>query len=104
MNNLDICKQTRKAAADSLKNAFEKVLNNNQPISEVDLRDMWLLELRKHQEIFPDGWYTPPPHGIGVLFGTPENTKRINFPTLRTKDYWPRDDVFLDKKDGIIVT
>lgn len=104
MNNLNICKQTRQIAADSLKIALEQLLAKDDPISEIDLRDAWLFELRKHENIFPDGWYMPPPHGIGILFGTPEDTERINYPTLRTKEYWPRSDVFLDTKDGIIVT
>lgn len=103
INKLEVCKQTRKFAADSLHKVLKKLLASNKPISEVTLRDAWLEELRKNKNIFPDGWYMPPPHGIGIVFGTEYDPDRINFPVLRKEEYWPRDDVFLDRKDGIIV-
>lgn len=102
-SKLDACKATRKIAADSLVVALRDLLKKDKPISEVNLRDRWLLEMRKHNTIFPDGWYTPPPHGIGVLFATDENIERANFTTLRKKGYWPRDDVFLDRKNGLVM-
>jgi hypothetical protein len=37
-NKLDICKQTRKFAAETLVIALKKLLKSQQPISEVDLR------------------------------------------------------------------
>ena len=102
-NNLLSCKTTRKIAADSLSIALEKVLSRNQQISEIDLRDAWLLELQKYEGLFPDGWYIPPPHGIGILFSTDENTDRTNFDTLREENYWPRNNVFLNKEKGLIM-
>ena len=69
IDKLAICKQTRKVSSDSLLRTLTKALGTNDPISESQFRDFWLSELRTHKELFPDGWYTPPPHGIGVLFG-----------------------------------
>lgn len=103
MNKLDICLSTRKITADSLLKILQKLLKTNDPISEVMLRDAWLEELRKHKEIFPEGWYIPPEHGIDILFSTDNNTKRTSYTTLRDKEYWPRNDVFLDRQNGIIM-
>lgn len=100
MNKLKICKQTRQIAAESLYKTLEKLLKSKEPISEARFRDAWLSEMRKHKEIFPDGWYLPPPHGIGVLFATDKNFSRIKFKTLRAKEYWPKEDIFLDRKNG----
>jgi len=102
LDKLEICKRTRKFAADSLYTVLKELLSSNEPISEVMLRDTWLSEMRKNKNIFPDGWYIPPPHGMGVVFGTENDPERTNFPSLRQKDFWPRGDVILDRKDGII--
>ena len=99
-NKFKICKVTRGIAAESLQKVLAKLLFKQKPISEVDLRDAWLFELRKHKEIFPDGWYTPPPHGIGVLFATEDNADRLKFTSLRHQDYWPKENIFLDREKG----
>lgn len=101
-NKLEICKQTRKITSDSLYKALKKLLKSKKPISEVMLRDAWLFELRKHSKIFPDGWYIPPPHGLGVLFGTEKNVGRLYFKSLRKEKNYPRKDVFLNKKNGLV--
>lgn len=100
MNKLKICKQTRKIASESLYKTLEKLLKSKEPVSEVMFRDTWLSEMRKNTNIFSDGWYVPPPHGMGVLFATDKDSARIKFKTLRAKDSWPREDVFLDKENG----
>ncbi|MDO8583504.1 MAG: M24 family metallopeptidase [bacterium] len=101
MNKLNICKTTREIAAKSLYSTLKNILSKNKPISELYLRDAWLSEMKKYKEIFPDGWYIPPPHGIGVLFGTEEDLSRINFTSLRPKEFWPRNDIFLNLNNGI---
>ena len=102
MNTLAICKATRHIAAETLKSSLEKLLSSNHPISEVDLRDAWLLELRKRSELFPDGWYDPPPHGIAVLFGTEKNPHRLDFKSLRKEENCSCEDIYLDKKSGLV--
>src|SRR5436309_1790576 len=101
LNKLEVCKQTRKIAANSLYNALSSLLNAKQSISEVLLRDVWLTEMRKNKNIFQDGWYDPPPHGIIVLFGDDKNVERVNFKSVRPEKFWPRENIFLDKKNGI---
>lgn len=100
---LEICKQTRKIAENAFEKAFAKIVASTSKISEKDFADIWLSELGKSSKIFPNGWYQPPPRGIGVLFATDNAPERVTFPTLRDKTYWPRDNVFLDRKNGLIV-
>ncbi len=102
MENLEICKQTRKFAARSLYTVLKKLLNSNNPISEVTLRDAWLAEMRKNKNIFPNGWYMPPPHGIIMLFASDKNLARVNFTNARFEESWARDDIFLDTRNGLI--
>src|SRR5436853_4201407 len=102
MDKLEVCKSTRKIAADSLAKVLKKLLKSKKPISEVMLRDAWLFEMRKNKNIFPDGWYMPPPHGIMVLFADEKNVQRFNYKSARPNETWPRDDIFLDLKKGII--
>lgn len=102
-DKLNICKKTRKIASNTLLITLKKLLSSNKPISEVLLRDTWLKELRKHKEIFPDGWYNPPPHGICVVFGNEDAFERINLESMRWEKFWSSDSVFLDKNKGIIL-
>jgi len=103
MDKLKICKQTREIAADALYKTLQKVLKSKKPISEISFRDLWLSEMRKSASIFTDGWYMPPPHGIGVLFATDSNVERLNFKSIRPEEFWPRDDIFLDLKKGMVL-
>lgn len=100
IDKLQICKQTRKIASDTLAKVLKQVLENDKEVSETQFRDLWLEELRKHSEIFPDGWYEPPPNGMVVLFASKDNPKRADFISLRPEEYWPKKDIFLDKKEG----
>lgn len=60
MDKFEVGKTTRKIAAQSLAKALQTLLKESEPISEINLRDAWLKELRTHKTIFPNGWYTPP--------------------------------------------
>ena len=101
LNKLDICRSTRKFASRAFLETLKTLLSKNHPFSEKDLSDKWLSELRKNPQIFPDGWYIPPPHGMTVLFGTERDTQRVSPGVIRKEEYWPRDDIFLDLKNGI---
>ena len=99
-NKIESCRSTRAIAAKTLYVALSKLLSKANPISEVTLRDAWLGELKKENTIFVDGWYVPPPHGIAILFGNRDN-KRLNYDNLRSREMWPQEDVFLDRKNGL---
>lgn len=113
---LKACKKTRKVAIDALYKILKWALKSKTPISEVAFRDKWLENLRKNKDIYPDGWYIPPPNGIGVLFGEAKRKGRQSYKTLRVEELWPKNEIFLgeendmmyvysspvDKKTGII--
>src|SRR2546423_435467 len=101
-DKLEICKQTRKIAADALAVVLKGVLATDEPISEAKFRDLWLEEMRKSSEIYPDGWYIPPPHGMFVLFGTDDDFSRMVYESSRFEKVWPRDDIFLNRKKGLL--
>ncbi|HVF69484.1 MAG TPA: hypothetical protein VNA13_02865 [Xanthomonadales bacterium] len=102
IDKLEICKQTRNIAADSLYKVLKKLLASNESISEVMLRDEWLSEMRKNINIFPDGWYLPPPHGMIVLFADEDQVERFDYKNARWESSWARDDIFMNKQNGII--
>lgn len=102
-DKLKICSETRKIASESLVKVLKAALLSKSKISEVDFQNQWLNQLQKYSEIFPSGWYVPPPDGIGVLFATDDNPERIDFTTLRKKEYWPHKDVYLNRDRGLIM-
>lgn len=106
MNSLEkikIFKQTRKIASDSLEKVLQEVLVSNSQISEKEFANRWLEELRKYSEIFPDGWYIPPPHGVCVLFDKGPEQIRTKFKSLRPEEFWPSDNAYLDRKEGLAI-
>lgn len=98
---LEIVKSTRRIAVDTLSICLKEILSTEKPISEVDLRDRWLRELQKHNNIFSTGWYDPPPSGIIVLFATDDDLARVYEPSARLESAWPRRNRFLDREKGI---
>lgn len=101
MDKLQIIKSTRKTAANTLLKTLDSSLKTNSQVSEIRFRDEWLKELRKHPEIFQNGWYDPPKFGMAVLFGSSDNLQRVNMDSLRNEKYWPKSENFLDKENGM---
>lgn len=102
MDRLQVIKNTRQIAINALLNVLKIVLSNTLQVSEAQFRNLWLGELRKHQEIFPDGWYIPPPSGIAVLFAGEKNLNRGNWQSLRPKEFWPKENIFLNKVSDLV--
>ncbi len=100
-NKLEICKQTRRLASETLYKILRPLLQSSASVSEQELRDLWLNEVHSNSDIFSDGWYVPPPHGIAILFADDKDVARVNFKSLRPKEIWPRDDIFLNWQNGI---
>lgn len=94
-----ICQQVRTVASDSLYTVLQELLSKETLISETILRNRWLSEMQKNKTIFPHGWYEPPPSGITVLFATSDDM-RADFTNLRPETYWPKENIFLDRKEG----
>ncbi|MFH0773588.1 MAG: hypothetical protein V1922_04735 [bacterium] len=99
---LAACMSTRSWAAQSFYFALKELLKTKSPLSEAMLRNHWIDEMRKNQNIYPNGWYLPPPNGIGVLFGTEDKYERMNYKSLRPEEMYPKNNILLDKKRGVI--
>ncbi len=99
---LNICKKTRQIAAKSLVKVLKEILENDSDVSEARFRDLWAEELNLNPQIYPGGWYNPPPSGIGILFGKDsESPNRITYKSLRPQDLWPNENIKLDREKGI---
>lgn len=83
--NIETCINTRQIAVD----VVNKVLKNFHDVSEVDLRDKLQKALAAQPELLPEGWYDPPPAGIGILFENPGDN-RSKYTTFREAPYWPK--------------
>ncbi|MFA5750888.1 MAG: hypothetical protein WCX79_01830 [Candidatus Paceibacterota bacterium] len=97
---------------------FKETLNElegKKGVSEILFRDLWLEKARSTSALTKNGWYTPPPDGIAILFGSDEDVERINFDSLRKKENWPSEkeidwergllfaySSFVDVKTGIL--
>lgn len=95
-SKLEAVKHTRQIAADSLFVALTE-LQDIPTFSESQLADAWLANMRRYPAIFPDGWYTPPPHGVGVLIGSEGEKSRHNYKSLRLAEMWPKKDIHLSR-------
>lgn len=73
-----------------------KSLINIEGISEAELKDRIILEFAKHNEIFPEGYYSPPPKGIAVLFAE-KPYDRFRYDNLRNSEYWSNDNFKFNK-------
>ncbi|OGG73353.1 hypothetical protein A3A38_01530 [Candidatus Kaiserbacteria bacterium RIFCSPLOWO2_01_FULL_53_17] len=77
--------RTRETAA----SIVSSTLTNYQRKTEQEIRDCVLEEMARHGELFPRGWYDPPPGGVSILIGK----ERMAFDSLRKPKYWPRSDI-----------
>lgn len=90
--------RTRKTTA----GIFADSLVNIDGLSEVEIAQKILSEVKKHGEIFPEGWYNPPAGGAGILFDH-EPFKRLEYDSLRKPEYWPKEDSHFEKDTAGLV-
>src|SRR5665213_3117359 len=72
--------------------AFKETLNElkgKTNITEIMFRDLWLQKMKDIPSLTQNGWYTPPPFGMSVLFASDTDIKRISFESLRKSKNWP---------------
>lgn len=68
--------------------------------SEKRFTNAWLKQLQNDKNLYHDGWYSPPPHGIICKFGqSSDNYESLRQPSFRDAKSWPRDDVFYSSED-----
>lgn len=85
--NVEKAVETRAAAS----RAVLQMLSVTPTASEVTLHEAAQRELGELPDCFPEGWYSPPPQGIGVLLADEDDPSRLQYDTLRNKEFWPSD-------------
>jgi len=90
--------ETRKTASEIVLSCLKNIKNT----SEVEFRDSLIKEISNYKELFPQGWYDPPPSGVSVLFAQ-KPFKRLGFNSMRNPEYFPKKEcLFLDETLGVI--
>jgi hypothetical protein len=83
---ISLKEQTREALARALRGI-------RKSYTEAELSEAWLRELRQNPDLYPDGWYDPPPHGVISLFGkATDNFERVRHSSFRPREMWPAAD------------
>jgi len=86
-----------KKARETTANIFIKSLNHLERNSEIEIGEKILFEVKNHNELFSEGWYSPPPFGVSILLDK-KPFKRLEYVSLRNSDFWPKEDLFLEKE------
>ena len=95
---IDAIVRTRKIASDILTES----LKNIEGLSEVKIREKILTEIKKHTNIFPEGYYNPPPFGTVVL-ADQKPFKRLKYDSLRNPDFWSKENSFVEKESVVMI-
>lgn len=95
----EVCKKTRRLTSEAFLKTVKKLWKTS--FSEKELEESWLAELRSNNSLFPSGWYSPPPDGIGILFGRETEPKRLNYDSLRPERNHPQADIYFDQETGL---
>jgi len=82
--------KTRETGAD----IFVKALKDVDGLSEFEIKEKIVSEIKNHPEIFPEGWYNPPPSGMAVLLGK----DRLQYGSLRDEAFWPQKNISFEKE------
>jgi len=97
-NLIDSIIKTRTLAG----NIFVNSLTNLDGLSELGIKEKIASEIQNHNEIFPEGWYNPPPAGISVILDQ-KPFKRLQYDNLRQPVFWPRADLIFEKETVAMV-
>lgn len=76
---------TRELASNILTNSLTGI----DGLSEIDIKTKMQDGLQKNRELFPEGWYDPPPSGIVTLLAQ-KPFARLLYESNRNEDYWPQ--------------
>ncbi len=75
----------------------------NPGISEKEFAIAIINEIKANSNLYPEGWYAPPPQGVAALFGYADNFGRLKFDTLRTEKYWPKEEHKLTQQSAGLI-
>ncbi|MFD2111319.1 hypothetical protein [Thiorhodococcus fuscus] len=84
----------RDASATTLLEALQEL---GMHFTEQHLADKWLQYIKTKTSIHPFGWYSPPPNGVSVLIGEPDDFNRLEYQSLRDQCNWPSPDVYFNQ-------
>lgn len=90
---IDSIIKTRETTAD----IFAKVLINIGGLSEKEVAEKILSEVKNFSELYPEGWYNPPLGGVGILFDE-KPFRRLAYDSLRKPEYSPKENLRLEKE------
>jgi hypothetical protein len=97
--NVQKCIETRQIALE----VTCEVLDGFRQGSEVDFHNSLKQALAARPELMHEGWYSPPPAGIGILFAKASDTSRSKYTTFRDEPYWAKPEYTLsDETVGMI--
>jgi hypothetical protein len=86
-----------------LSGVTSSVLKIYPEISEEEFATAIMAEIKANSNLFPEGWYAPPPGGVAALFGDSDSFERLKFDTLRREKYWPRKEQTLTQRSAGLV-
>src|SRR5689334_5632246 len=85
---IGVVTKTRGTSLEILAQSLVSLKNS----SEKDVHDLILANMAKQKNIFPEGWYAPPPEGIGIIFDN-SPFERLKYDSLRKEEFWPKDNL-----------
>lgn len=68
---------------------LSEALRDIDGLSETEIKDKIFKNISRRKQLFPQGWYSPPPDGIVVLLAE-KPFSRLLYDSNRKKDYWPQ--------------
>ena len=90
---IDSIIKTRELTAD----IFVKSLVDVEKKSEFEIAENILSEVKNQNEIFSEGWYSPPSFGVAVLLDSMPY-KRLEYDSLRKPEFEPSHDIYFGKE------
>ncbi|MBI5469807.1 hypothetical protein HY968_00590 [Candidatus Kaiserbacteria bacterium] len=91
MDPIATIKKTRAITTEILKESVASL----EERSEAHLNSEVLKSISECPELYPAGWYDPPPGGCSMLFDK-RSFERLGYETLRDPKFWPRTDIIFD--------
>jgi hypothetical protein len=79
------CMKARELATETAR----AVLSNFNSGTEVNLRNDLQKALAEQPGFLSEGWYSPPPAGISILFANSNDVERSKYLSLREEQNWP---------------
>jgi len=74
--------------------AATHILETLPDASELAISQAIQQAITEDQALHDQGWYNPPPAGIGILFAEATSPARLSYDSLRNESNWPQSDSF----------